>query len=402
MAAAITKAELCETGVLEHMLYTEPLDGFPDPFERTAHVASTVSTVIFKEQVGFGKTLNADVPLAPDLVGDIWLVMELPPLPADSWWTMSVGYALVESVQLLAGGVVMQSSNGLAMEVDGYLSTPAEKLSGLNEMVGRYDSPRFLPAAASQPKKVRVKLPFFFCRSRVWSALPVFLLDRQRISVRVKIAKFAKAVLFDTTDPPAEVPLTDAYLLVENHFVSNAFKAHVRSRPYVRYVEQVQTHVSQSVQANDPIVRIDLDLMNCVKQLVWVVRETASEDNNDWFNFALRTADASGTELMTTASLLFNGSERVPAMDEGFFRLNATQRHRTVCGDRNIYVVSFAEWPESAKNTGAVNMTKIENPVLVVTLARNNPACSVHVFATSLNVFTIENGVGRFRFLAGG
>jgi hypothetical protein len=394
-----TKAELCEVGTLENLLY-EPGAVWEDDFRPTAHVASTVVPVVFSETIGFGKTMNADLPITADYIGDVWLVFELPPLPTGVCWTMSVGYALIESVQLLAGNIIMQSSNGLAMEIEEYLTTPTEHRQGVNEMVGRYDSPAFLANNAGAAKKIKVKLPFHFCKGSLRRSLPIFLLDRQRMSIRVKLAKFASVVLHESINPPEEIPLVDVSLLVEHHFVTDFMKASVRSQPYVRFVDQVQSHVYQRIPANSSTARVELDVMNSVKQLVWVVRESASEENNDWFNFSARDAYMDGMELMVAASLVFNGAERVPTLDESYFRLQTTERHRTVCGDRNIYVISFADRPEDPTNTGSVNLDKIENAFLHLTLRKGNPACSVYVFATSINIFHIENGVGRFRFLS--
>lgn len=386
-------------GTLERLLYDTSVCWAPDEFHPTAHVASTVAPVVFSETIGFGKTLNADLPITSDFVGDVWAVFELPALPSGVCWTMSVAYALIETVQLLAGNIILQSTNGLAMEIEEYLSTPADQKRGTDEMVGRYDSPIFLASNAMQTKKVKVKLPFFFSRSRLRHSLPIFLLDRQRITIRMKLAKYSSLILYDGPNQPEEIPLIDASLLVEQHYVSDPLKLLVRSRPYVRFVEQIQTHVYQRVPVNTTTTRVELDLMNSVKQIIWVVRESASEQNNDWFNFSSRESDL-GEELMTSASLVFNGIERIPTMDESYFRLQTTQRHRTVCGDRNIYVISFAEFPEFAGNTGSANLSKIENAFLSLTFKRRTPACNVYVFATSINVFAVENGVSRFRFLA--
>jgi hypothetical protein len=403
----VAALQLRNVGPQDASLYDDPEASLfsSAPSKRITPFSINTVPIIFNEPLDFGKTLTATAPLCGDMLSEVSVYFRLPVLraPAGSTyacWTMSVGFALIEWVECSIGTRVFDRKTGLFMEIMDSLATPKSKAAGHDMMVGRFDSPAYLPPNAQNPTELYVKLPFWFCRDLA-SALPLFLMDKQRVSFRMKIRCFDELVLYDGPEPPDRPRLTDAFLLANYALVSQREKQCMRSQPYERVFEQWQAHVSQSIPAGVASAKIPLEFLNCVKEIVWVFVERASEENNDWFNYSLREAPFPGAELMRCASVLFDGKERFTKLPESHYRAQIPEGHHTVNGDRNIYVLSFAAKPELEQPTGTANLSRFDEIDLFAEMVRDCPACTAYALAVSYNTLVIEDGVARTRFLGG-
>ena len=185
--------------------------------------------------------------------------------------------------------------------------------------------------------------------------------------------------------------LADYVLMTENE------KRTWLSRPYEHTFEQWQTQVSVDLKGNCTFAKVPLPFANCVKEIIWVLREEESAANNDWFNYARRDGQL-GEELMRNARITFDGRERFPNMPESYYRLVNAQAFHTTAGDRNIYIVSFADKPELRQNTGTANMSRVDDVQLQIDLIPNNPPATLIALAKSYNTLTIADGVASLKY----
>lgn len=397
-----TSIQLSTNGAQDHALYDAPdASLFSDATRRITPYAVSNQSVVFTEPFDFGRTITATLATNADMLTQLIFYVRLPRLavaPGSTYtnWTQSVGYAAIEWIELLFGNVRVDMRTGEAMEMDNYQSTSADKALAVNKMVGRMTQISTLGSTTSSDvEEVYVPIPFHFTRG-LDSALPVFMLDKQRVSVRLKIRPFDELVTYDGPVPPTPIRPVEAFMLADYALLTAEEKRTWLSRPYEHSFEQWQT-VTTDLQANCSFAKVPLSFVNCVKEITWVLREVASADNNDWFNYALR-AGQPGEELMSNARVTFDGRDRFPKMPESYYRLVNPQMFRTTAGDRNIYMVSFASKPELRQNTGTANLSRFDDVQLHMDLVANNPPCTLIVIAKSYNTLMIANGVASLKF----
>jgi len=72
-------------------------------------------------------------------------------------------------------------------------------------------------------------------------------------------------------------------------------------------------------------------------------------------------------------------------------------QHHTRCPATGIYVYSFALNPEQHQPSGTVNMSRIDNATLLLTL-NTSSSCQLHTYATNYNVLRIMAGMGGLAY----
>lgn len=113
------------------------------------------------------------------------------------------------------------------------------------------------------------------------------------------------------------------------------------------------------------------------------------------------------TQNMSSMRLVCNGVERTPRADAVFFnQLEAYKRHSSSPTDSGIYMYSFALHPEMFQPTGACNMSLLTSNDIYFTVTdrlidrvkKTNDVMMVKVFAKSINILTIHNGISSLEF----
>lgn len=393
--------QLRNRGVQDQELYDDPESSlFADSSKRITPFAVTTQSVIFHEPFDFGRTVTATFPNSADLLTDLYLYVNLPTLvvaPGSTYtnWTQSAGFALIESVELLFGNVRVDIRTSETMEIDSYQRTGSSHALAIDKMVGRMSQVSSLTGDTGL-SDLYVRIPFHFTEG-IDSSIPLFMLDKQRVSIKMKTRPFSALVTYDGPTAPEPIKAVNAFLLADFSLMHHDEKRLWLSRPYKHNFVQWQTQVVTYLPANCPFAKVPLPYANCVKEITWVLREQASEDNNDWFNYASRSGDP-GDELMRSASITFDGRDRFAKMPESYYRLVTPCTFRTTAGDRNIYMVSFADKPELSQNTGTANMSRFDDVQLHMDIVANNPPITLIAVAKSYNTLVIENGVASVRF----
>ena len=397
--------QLTKVGTQDQALYANPEASlFANSFKRITPFAVAPSSIIFAEAFEFGKVLTVDIPFHGDMLNELRVYVRLPALPIApgstfTSWTQTSGIAMIEWCEFLAGNVRIDRRMSEFVEIEDTLTTPSNHVVANDKMVGRMTQTSSLtnPSFNTDFQEYYIALPFYFTKS-LEASLPLFLIDKSKISLRMKIRPFLDLVTYDGPVPPIACKPDNGFLLANYILLDKDEKAQWKSRPYEFTFEQWQDQCCLDVAPNCTSVKMDLSFINCVKDIVWVLRETASVENNDWFNYASRS-DATGSELMTAAALIFEGKYRFAKMPESYYRLVTTTQHRTFAGDRNIYTISFANKPELAQNTGTADFSRYDNIQLQIDLIPNCPSLTIFAFAKSYNKIIISNGILRTQYI---
>ena len=373
-------------------------------YKRCNPIARNPTTVLFNEPAFFGKTLTVSLPRVGDMINDTTLYIKLPQLNVATGstytgWCQSVGFAIIEYVEILIGEVVIDRHTDLSMEVLDYLTCPSDKKKERNRDVGRYDTELVLPLGAITDREFYIPFQFWF-NKKVSASLPLILLDKQDVKFRLKFRDFQELVLYDGSTPPALQEMLDSHLIVDYLILNDKDKALLTSKSEMTYlIDQVQCNVFKEINASRLNAKVLLDYRQPVKEIVFVVREQDSLVNNDYYLFGQRNAATQGEALIKTAQVLFDGKPRIKQQNEKYFRTVTPQKFHTFSGDRNIYVVSFAEAPELNQPSGTVNFSRFDAIYLDLVMIDSLPACEIFPFAISYNVLTIKKGSASLEFI---
>ncbi len=410
---------------LNQLAYTGPMDAYlsahPEAslfkynYKRLPNHASEYKTIEFNEKPAFGKTLHQKLPFLGDLIRDYTLAITLPPLipSAGSTWvgyTNMTGHSIVEWIELWAGSELLDRRTSLDMEIMDYLSTPMNMKKTRDKEVGRYDTVNVLPDNAVGITRLLVPVPFFFCKAST-SSFPLISLYMQELYVRVKLRSFDEITVYDGPVEPMRMNPISVEAIVEYVHLTEYDKLLFPTLQRKDYpdprlpkeltylVEQYQTQITD-IGAGTIDKKVRLEFNKCVKEILFAFVETESLENNDHFNFGLRSSSNQSGEFIVSAGLDIDGQTRFDMTPENFWRQRSMERYHTHAGDRNIYCMSFAASPEMNQPSGSMNLSLFDNVTLNLQFIEDLPECKLYVIAVTYNVLKMTNGQVGFVFLS--
>jgi hypothetical protein len=189
-------------------LQDERLKGEVKPFQKAFVKAGRFTTetyrVDFDNQPAFGTTARVTLPRRGHLIRKVFLVTVMPDISATQararayatannlpfagptfGWTNSVGHALLTNATLTIGGAPIDTLNGPLLEVLDEFTTPLEKLTTVNRMIGRVDH-GFTPKTNgfAEQQTLITPLPFWFARDPS-SALPIDAIGTDLVQLNI-------------------------------------------------------------------------------------------------------------------------------------------------------------------------------------------------------------------------
>lgn len=395
--------QLSVRGPMDEYLSGDPqVSLFDYSYKRIAPYSKNTATIPFKEKSNFGKLLTATLPRSGDVINGMHLYVRLPPLSLTqgstfTGWTNTIGYAIIDYIEIVIGETIIDKQTGKSLEVMDYITTEASKRDSRFKCVGRYDNVNVLVQNALGYQDLYIPLQFWFNKKRNL-VLPLTSLHHSNVKIRVKLNSFESCVIYDGVIEPEEMPLMDASLIADYYMLDTPDKNELLLSEQLYVIDQWQVDsrvINQGMTSN----RFELNINKNVKELVVTFVETESELNNDWFNNGRRHASLQGGELISNIALYFDGKERLEKMHESYYRLVVPQKYHSFSGNRNIYVISFAEHPENSQPTGSVNFTRYDSIELAIDFVDNAPEMKMYVLAISNNILKIKDGTAQLEFL---
>lgn len=370
-------------------------------YKQYEQLACEINKLEFKENVDFGKKISCMIPNKGEYLGKINFYIELPALSITSGtyvgWTNSIGHAIIEYVDLYIGETLVDKHYGMFLEI-------WEELTGKNKeenlSIGKYSILESLKISAVTDSSYLVPLRFWFCRD-ISTIFPIHALKYHKIRIDVKLREFSECVTYDGVTPPQKKSIKDCYLSAEYYFTNSPSIKSPIVKNYRILISQVQYKDSDGEDVNyiGSVFKTKIPFNHPVKEILWVFRETDSEENNDWFNFSKRS-NVPSTEiksLMKNTTFYIEGVEYTKPLPEKFYRLN--NKHTNIT-DRHIYSLSFCENPENFQPSGTLNFSVIDNFYIRGDMNTPTPSNKLYAFGISYNWLEIENGISRLLFIS--
>ena len=370
-------------------------------FDRVDIFSKNTARLNFVETIDFGKTINCEIKNYGHLLNSLYLVVTLPTLQIPSGssfigYTNAVGYAMIDSIELLMGEIVIVRQSGEMLEMLDYLTVDASKKKANDSMVGRYDNVDVLNLSAKKEQTLTIPLKYWFTKS-LDASLPIVSLRNHKIKIRIKLKKFQDLVTYDGNILPTNTSIIDCYLMGDYYLLPQE-SVPLDSEKQVFVIEQYQ-QINFNINSGVLSSIYNLLFTKNIKEILFVIQDNKSAINNDYFNYGSRDPSNQGSEFIKNVTLLLNGNTRFDTTPEVFYRNTVVTKYHTCAGNRNIYCIPFSETPEINQPTGGLNLSLYSNIELMLEYLQGNPNCTLMVFGINYQVLTIQNGISSVEYL---
>jgi hypothetical protein len=141
-----------------------------------------------------------------------------------------------------------------------------------------------------------------------------------------------------------------------------------------------------------------LYFINPVKEMFFCIQDSNVVATNDYWNY-LNTS--SGEQQLQTLQFQFNGEDIISPTIANDVYMGYVQflNNHTRRPDMDIYNYSFAIDPENYLPTGQVNMSRIMNQNIWLTLSPNPNSRNVRIYGVAYNILRVQNGLAGLLFI---
>jgi hypothetical protein len=389
----------------------------------------------FTGNATFGQKIYCQLDRIGDLVNQTFLHVVLPELEqyyyydendvvVEYYWVNSIGHALIKIIEVEIGGVVIDRQYGIWMEIWMELTTPTDKIQGLNEMIGRSDSP--INYNNNKELNLYIPLRFWFCKN-IGLSLPLIALQAQEVRINLTIRQFEELVVSSNGLPPppevfSNIEITRCNLDVDYIFLEDTERKIFAKTNHQYLIDQVQVYAT-SLTSNglrqdptdpdkmDRIPELDqnfyMTFNNPVKELIWVLQNRTvlslyPYGGNEWFNFSTepyKNGVKSGEDPMVDAKILFEGQDLFDLKSAKYFRNVVPYQRHTRIPNNFIYVYSFAINPEDFQPSGTCNFSRIDNQQIYMKISDKLIDPMITVFAVNYNILNVAGGMAGIEYM---
>ena len=330
-----------------------------------------VDQVIFDEQAAFfGGENHRILPKSGDLITSMYLYVQFPALPTNYGVLDSVGTLMFQYVELYLGTELIERLYAEHIEMKYDLEVPKGKQPGLSYMIGKNLQFSGIPQSA-----YTIPLPFSTFKKGL-------VVDGPDITFRIV---WNPSTFFTT--PAYTIPGTiTTQLNVEYTYLSEREKKKLTDGSRFQIFEQVQRMEFFAPQGVSNVQCI-LDFYNPVKEL-FIVLQNDSALGYDYSNTATSASTTIGTtDMLNNLELDFNGVSRIEPRvgTPQFLRIIQPLEFHTRVPSRLFYMYSFSLDPEGDNPCGSVNLTRIKNQNLYLSLNPSPANVRIRAYVVSYN-----------------
>lgn len=193
--------DLAARGIHDEYLIGNPqITFFKAVYKTHTNFSIEPKTIIFDGEGRFGETIRAKIPRNGDLLGALWLKIDLPLISSEREglqgggvisYVNSIGHAIIDYVEIQIGKQAIDRHYGEWLEIYNQLTMKEEYKYGFQEILRRYDTFTINKGGCS----LRVPLQFWFCRN-VALALPLVALMYHDVEIILKLKPLAQLYSF--------------------------------------------------------------------------------------------------------------------------------------------------------------------------------------------------------------
>jgi hypothetical protein len=394
-------------------------------YRRYTNFAIEAQSMPFDNQADFGRTITCQIPRKGDLLGALWLEIQLPAI-RDSVtgqplsYTNAAGHALIQEVSLEIGEQEIDKQTGEWLEMWSNYTVTEDKRQAWNNMIGKTSggSQGNTPSNFVRqygPLSLYVPLRFWFCKNP-GLYLPLLALQYHTVRLKMKLRPLNQMFVVDspTSNPcdqtaNASASITSFNLYGDYIHLDTDERRRFVANAHEYLIEQVQYTPSIGIDAASSTVQIPMEFNHPIRELFWVVQRDAAVNAHQWFNYTNLSIGETSTSqntyqnLINTALLKIDGFDRFEIRNADYFRLvQPFQYHTVIPLDDFIYTYSFCFHPEQVQPNGSMNASRLDTMTLQLEM---NPTPSpargksnVRIYGLNHNVLRVVDGFGGLLF----
>ena len=274
------------------------------------HTNFSIETIeqIFNNEVKFGQRLRCLIDRKGDLLSNLYLKINLGELKQDcnnnnhSYWINSIGHALIKSMEIKIGGLLIDKQYGEWLEIWGELTQNEEKRVGYFEMIGKTSDglSTINRNKFKGPLQLYVPLNFWFCKN-VGLSLPLIALQYHDVEIIIETRDFNECYI---TNSGVKLAPNNSYLsmtlLADYIFLDSEERKSFAQKEHEYLIEQVQHSTFNNFSPSSSNINIPINFNHPIKELIWILKRTDIGEfktdpcncnniisyGNDWFNFS--------------------------------------------------------------------------------------------------------------------
>jgi len=420
--------QLMSSGPQEKFFTLDPdYSHFLESFKKHTNFSNEYVDLDPENEADFGSIVKFKIPQNQgDLLKTLSLKVTLPGIILSGvCYVESAGHALIEHVDLIIGGKVIQRLTSDYLQIYSEHFVTQTKQNALEELIGKFPE-RTAHIRVSNPLIAArnalgndadisffVDLPFYFY-NHPELAIPLCAINRQEVEVEFKLRTAQEIVILtsgDYADISGETKkIIDFQLCAEVVHVDceERIKMQKSRRDYL--ITQIQQNVFD-IASGVNTGQFKLDFVNPVKELYFVIQRQGSVGTNE-FEF-VTPFDYDGIleetgnkyilwENLDHLTLTLDGQEIITKDTGTMTFLKAVQaaiHHSKTQLIRRFYSYSFALQPEEWYPTGQNNFSLVKEQILNLSL---NPCTGysrqVRVYAVNYNILRVGEGTAKTIF----
>ena len=435
------QVQLSASGPQEKFFTVDPdYSYFVESFKKHSNFSTEFVDIDPENEADFGKSIRFKIPQNQgDLLKTLSVKMKLPEIIETSatMYIESVAHALIEHVDLIIGGKVIQRLTSDYLQIYSEQNVTQTKQKALEQLIGKYPlrtSDRRVgeviesgggnsgivihdTLGLNSDESFFVDLPFYFYKHPEL-AVPLCAINKQEVEVEFKLRPAQDVVLkADGSYVTLEetLKLKEFTLCTEIVFLDSIERIKLENTPTDYLITQLQQDVFE-VGAGINEGKFKLDFTNPIKELYFVIQRHGSNvnavDKTLQGNF-VTIFDYDNTsnvqdgkfilyENLDYLTLTLDGQDIITEQTGNVLFLKAVQaaiHHSKSQLIRRFYSYSFALQPEEWYPTGQVNFSLVKDQNINLSLT-SCPDFSrqIRVYALSYNVLRVREGTGQTLF----
>ena len=421
--------QLMSSGPQEKFFTLDPdYSHFLESFKKHTNFSNEYVDLDPENEADFGSTVKFKIPQNQgDLLKTLSLKVTLPliPLGQSTCYIESAGHALIEHVDLIIGGKVIQRLTSDWLQIYSEHFVTQTKQIALEELIGKFPERTAHRRVSNNLVVARnalgngedisffVDLPFYFY-NHPELAIPLCAINRQEVEVEFKL-RTAQEIVIKIDGSKADV---SGLTLKIKDFQLCAEVVHVDCEERIKMQKSRRDYLITQIQQNVFDVglglntgQFKLDFVNPVKELYFVIQRQGSVGTGE-FEF-VTPFDYDGIleetgnkyilwENLDHLTLTLDGQEIITRDTGTMTFLKAVQaaiHHSKTQLIRRFYSYSFALQPEEWYPTGQVNFSLVKEQILNLSL---NPCTGysrqIRVYAVNYNILRVGEGTAKTIF----
>jgi hypothetical protein len=422
--------QLASSGPQEKFFTLDPdYSHFLESFKKHTNFSNEYVDLDPENEADFGSTVKFKIPQNQgDLLKTLSLKVTLPHITTSGvCYIESAGHALIEHVDLIIGGKVIQRLTSDYLQIYSEHFVTQTKQIALEELIGKFPertafrrvSNRLIVArnALGNTEDVSffVDLPFYFY-NHPELAIPLCAINRQEVEVEFKL-RTAQEIVVKTDGKKADISqqnpqpkIIDFQLCAEVVHVDCEERIKIQKSKRDYLITQIQQNIFD-VASGVNTGKFKLDFINPVKELYFVIQRQGSVGTNE-FEF-VTPFDYDGIleetgnkyilwENLDHLTLTLDGQDIITKDTGTMPFLKAVQaaiHHSKTQLIRRFYSYSFALQPEEWYPTGQVNFSLIKEQILDLSLHPcTGYSRQVRVYAVNYNTLRVSEGTAKTIF----